>query len=522
MPSPTESSRPAVAFLLASSLLFFSLGTASALVAMPARVSPLACNTETLLAAGSTWKYLVTASAPAVNWNAAGFDEAAWPSGAAQLGYGDSDEATVIGFGPDGDNKYPTTYFRTTFSITSPANYSSLELGLLRDDGAAVYLNGVEVMRSNLPAGPITYTTYAPIAVVEPEESTFFTVTLPVTAVVAGVNQLAVEVHQANATSSDLGFDLQLTATTTDCPTATPTTTSPPCDTQPLLVRFAVIGDYGANTTEERTVATLVKSWGPYFIITTGDNSYPDSSTQALLDANVGQYYWEYIYPYTGSYNTSVGGPIMPVNYNRFWPSPGNHDWYNTVDAGPYRAFFNLPNNERYYTFTAGPVAFFAVSSDPAEPDGITASSTQGQWLQAQLAASTAPWQVVYFHHPPYSSSSTHGSTPNLQWPFKNWGADVVLSGHVHNYERLNISGLPYIVNGAGGAPLYGFGAALPESQVRYSASHGAQLVEASTTGLRLQFINTSGVVIDNFVIGCAPGIPASYNQRVYLPVVRR
>jgi len=350
---------------------------------------------------------------------------------------GDGDEATVIGYGPDVNNKYPTTYFRATFSVTSTTIYSSLTLELLRDDGAAVYLNGTEVMRSNLPAGAIVYTTYASSSVIEPEESMFFTVTVPITALVTGDNQVAVEVHQATAMSSDLGFDLRLTATTTHCPPP------PPCDTQPPIVRFAVIGDYGANTPDEAAVATLVKSWGPHFIITTGDNSYPNSSTQALLDTNVGQYYWEYIYPYHGVYTVSVGGPIAPVNHNRFWPSLGNHDWYHTLDAGPYRAFFSLPNNERYYAFTVGPVAFFAVSSDGAEPDGITAASTQGQWLQAQLAASTAPWQVVFFHHPPYSSSSVHGSTPSLQWPFQAWGADVVLSGHVHNYERLAVNGIP-------------------------------------------------------------------------------
>ncbi|MBL8046314.1 MAG: metallophosphoesterase [Anaerolineales bacterium] len=517
-----ESPRLGLNFILICGLLFFSLSTASGFVSVPARISPFACSTATLLAAGNTWKYLVTPSAPNASWKTAGFDDSGWPGGAAQLGYGDGDEATTIGYGPDGNNKYPTTYFRTTFSMTSTALYSEIQLGLLRDDGAAVYLNGVEVMRSNLPVGAITYTTYASNVVIEPEETTFFTVTLPITAVVAGVNQLAVEVHQANATSSDLSFDLQVTATTTDCPTPTPTATPVPCDTQPATVRFAVIGDFGANTPEEAAVATLVKSWGPQFIITTGDNSYPDSSTQTQLDTNVGQYYWEYIYPYNGTYTTSVGGPIAPANYNRFWPSAGNHDWYNTTDLAPYRAFFSLPNNERYYTFTAGPVAFFAVSSDGPEPDGITAASVQGQWLQAQLAASNAPWQVVYFHHPPYSSGSVHGSTANLQWPFKAWGADVILSGHVHNYERLNVGSLPYIVNGAGGAGLYGFAAPLPESQVRYSASHGAQLVEASTTGLRLKFINTAGTVIDDLVIGCAPGIPASYNKQVYLPLVRR
>src|SRR6266496_6790318 len=69
--------------------------------------------------------------------------------------------------------------------------------------------------------------------------------------------------------------------------------------------RFAVIGDYGSSTTAERDVATLVKNWSPDFIITVGDNNYPDGAA-STIDANIGQYYHSFIYPYTGSYGAGA------------------------------------------------------------------------------------------------------------------------------------------------------------------------------------------------------------------------
>lgn len=77
---------------------------------------------------------------------------------------------------------------------------------------------------------------------------------------------------------------------------------------------------------------------------------------------------------------------------------------------------------------------------------------------QNQLAASTARWKIVMLHQSPFSSGD-HGSFPRLQWPFQAWGADAVLSGHDHGYERIlkNVS-FPYFVNGIGGASLYAFG----------------------------------------------------------------
>ena len=77
----------------------------------------------------------------------------------------------------------------------------------------------------------------------------------------------------------------------------------------------------------------------------------------------------------------------------------------------------------------------------------------QGTWLKNALAASTTPWQIVYFHHAAYTSTS-RGNSTYMQWPFAQWGADAVISGHDHDYERLSINGIPYFVDGLGGSSL--------------------------------------------------------------------
>lgn len=263
----------------------------------------------------------------------------------------------------------------------------------------------------------------------------------------------------------------------------------------PTTAHFAVIGDYGINTANEAAVATLVKSWNPDFIITTGDNNYPKGES-ATIDQNIGQYYHDYIYPYTGFYGTG-----SPSNANRFFPSLGNHDWDSSRGADPYLTYFTLPGNERYYDFAWGPVRFFALDSDPREPDGTSNSSIQAAWLQAKLEQSAEPWNIVYMHHPPYSSSSAHGSSTYMQWDFKGMGADLVLAGHDHTYERLEIAGFPYIVNGLGGQTRYGFGVPIPGSLVRYNAQHGAMSVQVTQTQMTIRFIALDGSVIDTLTL---------------------
>jgi tartrate-resistant acid phosphatase type 5 len=255
--------------------------------------------------------------------------------------------------------------------------------------------------------------------------------------------------------------------------------------------RFAVIGDYGAATLAEQLVADAVRSWSPDFIITTGDNNYP-SGEASTIDRNIGYYYHEFIYPYVGAYGS---GALE----NRFFPSMGNHEWH-TPGAQPYLQYFSLPGNERYYDVVRGSVHLFAIDSDPAEPDGIDSNSVQAHWLQGRLAMSTARWKIVYLHHPPYSSS-LHGSTPALQWPYRQWGATAVLAGHDHTYERLLVDGLPYFVNGAGGNTLYAFSVPVPGSQVRYNAYNGAMLIRATDAAISFQFIIHTGEVVDTYTI---------------------
>lgn len=259
--------------------------------------------------------------------------------------------------------------------------------------------------------------------------------------------------------------------------------------------KFAIIGDYGSEGQPLQDVSTLVASWNPDFIITTGDNNYPDGEA-ATIDANVGQYFHDFIFPYPGGYGNGADS-------NRFFPCLGNHDW-DTPGAAPYLDYFSLPGNERYYRFSRGPVEFFVLDSDAEEPDGNSPNSIQGNWLQNALQASRAIWKIVYMHHPPYSSGK-HGSTPEMQWPFKAWGATVVISGHDHTYERIVRDGLTYIVNGLGGRSLYNFQNMVSGSQVRYNEDYGAMLAEASPESLSFQFINRGGQTIDAFTIDTSP-----------------
>jgi len=148
-------------------------------------------------------------------------------------------------------------------------------------------------------------------------------------------------------------------------------------------IRFAVIGDYGLAGTNELDVANLVIGWSPDFVITVGDNNCP-SGAASTIDQNIGQYYHNFICPYTGGYGAGA-------DTNRFFPTIGNHDW-GTPGAAPYLAYFTLPGNERYYDFVWGPVHFFALDSDFNEPDGTSSTSTQANctqdWLPRQSLGS--------------------------------------------------------------------------------------------------------------------------------------
>lgn len=159
----------------------------------------------------AVWKYKDNGSNQSTQWRAATFDDSAWAAGPSELGYGDA-PATTVGFGTDPNNRFITTYFRHAFQVTDPVLLHNLILKLLVDDGCVVYLNGTELFRRNLPTGEITYHTLANNTVGGTDETTFFSYSVPKTALVAGTNVLAVEVHQGAVNSSDISLDLSLTA----------------------------------------------------------------------------------------------------------------------------------------------------------------------------------------------------------------------------------------------------------------------------------------------------------------------
>ena len=257
-------------------------------------------------------------------------------------------------------------------------------------------------------------------------------------------------------------------------------------------ITFAVIGDYGADNEAELKVSKLVKSWNPDFIITVGDNNYEKGET-ATIDKNIGKYYHEYIGNYMGSFGEGA-------SENKFFPCLGNHDWYSETGAMPYLDYFSLPGNERYYDFVKGHIHFFVIDSDKNEPDGINKKSIQGQWLKHSLMDSKSCFNLVYFHHPPYSSGD-HGSSTKLRWPFAKWGADVVLCGHDHDYERLIVKNFPYFVVGTGGATLREFKKISKGSKVRIPNTYGALLVTGNCNELNFKFYSANENLKDEYVM---------------------
>lgn len=175
----------------------------------------------TLVARGSSWKYLDNGSNQGTGWLAPAFNDSAWAAGNAQLGYGDGDEITTVGYGGNASNKYITTYFRKSFNVADPAAFNSLTLDILRDDGAVVYLNGTEIYRNNMPAGAVGYQTLASAAISGAEETTTFLQanSISPSLLVTGNNVLAVEIHQSGVTSTDISFDFDLIGQTS-VPTA--------------------------------------------------------------------------------------------------------------------------------------------------------------------------------------------------------------------------------------------------------------------------------------------------------------
>lgn len=168
-----------------------------------------------LVPSGAVWRYNDSGTNLGTAWRAVSYNDAAWATGPAQLGYGDGDEATILSWGSNSSNRRITYYFRRSFTVTDASTVASLVVRFIRDDGCVIYLNGVEIARSNMPTGTINYLTRATTAVGGADENAWQEVPVDPSRLVAGTNVIAVELHQQSPTSSDISFNLELRATET-------------------------------------------------------------------------------------------------------------------------------------------------------------------------------------------------------------------------------------------------------------------------------------------------------------------
>ena len=205
---------------------------------------------EIFVPLGDTWKYLDTGEDPGRSWIDASFDDSAWATGVAELGYGDS-QATVASYGSDASNKHITTWFRRRFSATDVSEVSRLKLSVKRDDGVRVFLNGSEIARDNLTLGTVSSETEAWNDISSTYEGILIQFVVDPELLVEGENVIAAAVHQEDATSSDLSFDLELSGSR-NLGEATPT-----WSVAPVGANVSLDGEFSASLPGTYTVTAV-------------------------------------------------------------------------------------------------------------------------------------------------------------------------------------------------------------------------------------------------------------------------
>ncbi|MGE8534030.1 alkaline phosphatase PhoX [Chryseobacterium sp. JV274] len=158
----------------------------------------------------ASWSYKDNNQAQPAGWNAQAFDISTWAVGNGPLGYGDPVTTTI-------NSGLTTAYFAKDFTVDLSTLSDTMELGVMRDDGIIVYLNGEEVVRDNMPAGAVTFNTFSSTTIDGAAESVYNIFSIPKSKFVNGVNRFSIELHNRSTTSSDLRIDayLKTTANTT-------------------------------------------------------------------------------------------------------------------------------------------------------------------------------------------------------------------------------------------------------------------------------------------------------------------
>jgi hypothetical protein len=276
-------------------------------------------------------------------------------------------------------------------------------------------------------------------------------------------------------------------------PTATGTIPPPEFSVSsddPVLVGAGDIGDCSGDDDE----ATAVLLDGiPGTVFTTGDNAYPDGTLSDFMNC------YE---------------PTWGRHKARTYPSPGNHD-YSTEGATGYFNYFGPAAGEPdkgYYSYDLGSWHIIVLNSEIR----VSAGSEQEQWLRADLAAHPVACTLAYWHKPRFSSGDLHGSNVRMQplWQaLYDYGADVVLAGHEHNYERFApqdpqgaadpVRGIRQFVVGTGGRSLHPITNPIANSEVHNAGTYGVLKLVLHSGSYSWEFVPEEGEVFTDS--GTAP-----------------
>jgi hypothetical protein len=222
-------------------------------------------------------------------------------------------------------------------------------------------------------------------------------------------------------------------------------------------------------------------------VFTAGDNAYSNGSPTE----------------YSGCF-----GPTWGRSKYRVRPAPGNHE-YGTPDAAGYFSYFGPvvgSPGQGWYSYDLGAWHVIVLNSNCSAIGGCAAGSAQERWLRADLAASAARCTVAIWHHPRFSSGSVHGNNSavgGLWAALYDYGAELVVNGHEHFYERFapqrpdgtadSAFGIRQITAGTGGNSLYGFGTSKPNSQVRNNSATGLLKLTLRADGYEFRFLPVAG-----------------------------
>jgi calcineurin-like phosphoesterase family protein len=238
--------------------------------------------------------------------------------------------------------------------------------------------------------------------------------------------------------------------------------------------------------------ADLIRSVHPDAALTLGDNQYGEGTLA------------QYLAGYDGAW-----GSFKDITF----PVAGNHEW-KTPDAQGYLDYFDT--KAYWYTFALGPWRFYALDGTCEDNGGCAPGDQQYEWLKDQLASRSDRCILAYWHQPRFSSGTKHGSDDLLEpmWQLLDFaGADLVLNGHEHNYERFSqqdahgnadANGTVEIVAGTGGNGDggYPFGQPIPNSEVRLNGL-GVVELRLSAGGWLERFRRPTGEVVDRISGTC-------------------